>query len=59
MKIMAKEATNKVNTIKLPNGQYTGTGRETLSELFRVHFPGSKLVDNLDNGQGRRNLGAC
>jgi hypothetical protein len=22
-----------------PEGQYTGTGRETLSELFRVHFP--------------------
>jgi hypothetical protein len=58
MKIMAKQATKRVSTIKLPNGQYTGTGRETLSELFRVHFPNSGLIDNLDNGQGQRNLGA-
>jgi hypothetical protein len=58
MKIMAKQATNKVSTIKPPNGQYTGTGRETLSELFREHFPDSKLIVNMDNGQGQRNLGA-
>jgi hypothetical protein len=48
MKIIAKQATNNVGTIKLPNGQYTGTGRETLSELFRVHFLESELIDNLD-----------
>jgi hypothetical protein len=57
MMIMAKQATNKVSTIKLPNGQYTETGRETLSELFRVHFPDSKLIVNLDNGEGQWNLG--
>jgi hypothetical protein len=38
MKIMANQATNKVSTIKLPNGHYAGTGRETLSELFTVPF---------------------
>jgi hypothetical protein len=30
MMIMAKQATNKVSTIKLPDGQYTQTGKETL-----------------------------
>jgi hypothetical protein len=28
MKVMAKHANNKVSTIKLPNGQYTQTGKE-------------------------------
>jgi hypothetical protein len=37
MKIMAKQATNKVSTIKLPNCQHTQTGKGTLKELFRVH----------------------
>jgi hypothetical protein len=45
---MSKQAANKVSTIKQSNGQYTGTGKETLSELFRVHFPDSKLIDDLD-----------
>jgi hypothetical protein len=36
---MAKQVTRRVSTIKLPGGQYTQTGRETLTELFRVHFP--------------------
>jgi hypothetical protein len=45
MRIMAKHATNRVNTIKLPGGQYTQTRRETQKELFRVHFPDSKLID--------------
>jgi hypothetical protein len=59
MKIMAKQATNKVNTIKLPNGQHTKTGKETLKELFRVHFPDSKLIDYSDGGQDQQNLGVC
>jgi hypothetical protein len=33
MKIIAKQATNKVNTIKLPDGQHTQTGKETLKEF--------------------------
>jgi hypothetical protein len=58
MKIMAKQATNKVSTIKLPNGQCTQTGKETLKELFGVHFPDSKLIDDsYDDGQGQQNLG--
>jgi hypothetical protein len=37
MKVMAKELTNRVRTIKLGDGQYTQTGEETLKELFIVH----------------------
>jgi hypothetical protein len=50
LKIMSKQATKEVSTIRLPNRQYTQTGKETLSKLFRVHFPDSILIDDLDNG---------
>jgi hypothetical protein len=53
---MSKQATNKVSTIRLPNRQFTQMGKETLSELFRVHFPDSLLIGDLENGQGRQNL---
>jgi hypothetical protein len=46
MKIMAKQATNKDDTIQLPDGQYTQTGKDTRKELFTVHFPDSKLIDH-------------
>jgi hypothetical protein len=60
MRIMAKQATKKVSTIKLPNGQHTQSGKETLKELFRVYFPDSKLIDDSYNdGQGQQNLGIC
>jgi hypothetical protein len=59
MKIMAKEATNRVSTIKLPDGQCTQTGRETLEGLFRVHFPESVLIENSIDGQGQQNLEVC
>jgi hypothetical protein len=58
VRIMAKQATSRVTTVKQPNGQQTKTGKKTLKELFRVHFPNSKLIDNsYDNGQGQQNLG--
>jgi hypothetical protein len=59
MKIMAKQATNKVSTIKLPDGQYTQTGKGALKELFRVPFPDSKLTDDSGDGPGQQNLGVC
>jgi hypothetical protein len=43
---MVKQATNLVSTIKLPDGKHSQTGTETLKELFRVHFPDSKLFDD-------------
>jgi hypothetical protein len=59
MKIISKHATNKVSTIKLPNGQHTETGKEALKEPFRFHFPDSKLIDDWDDGQDQQNLGVC
>jgi hypothetical protein len=59
MNNMAEQATNKVSTIKLPDGQYTQTGKRTLKELFRVHFPDSKLIDDLGERQRLKNLGVC
>jgi predicted Mrr-cat superfamily restriction endonuclease len=53
MKVMAKQATNKVSTIKLPDGKHTRTGKETLKELFRVHFPDSKLMIRVMEGASR------
>jgi hypothetical protein len=57
VKIVAKKATDKVSTIKLPNGQHTQTGKETLKEMLRVHFPDSKLIGDSDDGQDQQNLG--
>jgi hypothetical protein len=52
--IIAKQVTNRVSTIKLPDGQCTQIGREILKELFRDHFPQSKLTGDSNNGQGSR-----
>jgi hypothetical protein len=43
MKIMSKQVTNKVSTIKLPDGQHTQTGKETLKELFKSSLPRFKV----------------
>jgi hypothetical protein len=48
MKIMAKDVTNRVTTIKLPDGQWTQTGRETPKDLLRVYFP--KMIQMMDRG---------
>jgi hypothetical protein len=58
MKIMTKQATNWARTIKLPDSQYTQNGRETLKQLFKDHFPDSKLTD-CSGDQGQQNLGVC
>jgi hypothetical protein len=44
---MEKQATNRVSTVKLSNGQLTESGKGMLEELFRVHFPDSKPIDDL------------
>jgi hypothetical protein len=59
MKIMAKQATHKVSTIKLPNVQHSQTGKKTLEEVFRVHFPDSKRTDDSGDAQDQQNLGIC
>jgi hypothetical protein len=59
MKIMAKQATKRLENVKMPDGQYTQTGKKTLKELFRVHFPDFKLIEDSDDGQGQQHLGIC
>jgi hypothetical protein len=59
MNIMEQQTTNRISTIKLPDGQHTQTGKGTLKELFRVHFPDSKLIDDSSDGQGHQNLDSC
>jgi hypothetical protein len=60
VRVMAKQATKRVSTVKLPNDQLTKTGKGTLEELFRVHFPDSKPIDDSrNNRQGQQNLGKC
>jgi hypothetical protein len=54
MRVMAKQATNKVSTIKLLDGKYKHAGEGTLKELFRVHCPASKLIDDLGDERGKR-----
>jgi hypothetical protein len=46
VRIMAKQVTNRASTVKLPNGQQTEIGKETLEELFTVHFPDLKITDD-------------
>jgi hypothetical protein len=55
MKTMAKQT----STVKLPDGQYTQSGKGTLKELFRVHFSDSKLTEDSNDGQDRQILGIC
>jgi hypothetical protein len=60
VRIMAKQRTNNVSTVKLPNGQQTENGKGTVGELFRVHLPDYKLIDDsCDDGQGQQDLGIC
>lgn len=43
--IMAKDKAEGLSTIKLPDGKFTDTGEGTLKQLFKVHFPGSKVLN--------------
>jgi hypothetical protein len=58
IRVMAKQVTNRVGTIKLPDGHYTWTGRDTLKELSRVHFPDSRITDDSGDVEGQPNLDA-
>jgi hypothetical protein len=58
MRIMASQLENRVGSVELPDVQYTQSGKETLRELYRVHFPGSPGVEVTLKGQGQPNLRA-
>ena len=42
-KILSKDEQSAIGSIQLENGDYT-TEKETLEELFRVHFYGSEII---------------
>jgi hypothetical protein len=46
MRIMAKQTTNRVSTIKLHDGQYILNWKR---EIFRVHFLDFKLIEDSDD----------
>jgi phage protein U len=58
MRIATSQWASRVESIKLPDGQYTQSRKETLRELHRVHFPGSAGEEVTLEGQGQANLTA-
>lgn len=48
MKIMAHDNTKHLDTIKLKDGKYSNSGKETLTYMLSVHFPDSKVIHDND-----------
>jgi hypothetical protein len=40
MRNMAGQSANRLESINIFDGRFTQFGKETLRELYRVHFPG-------------------
>jgi hypothetical protein len=57
MRIMASQSVSWVQSVKLPDDQYTQSRKETLRELHRFHFPGSAGEVTLER-EGQPNLRA-
>jgi hypothetical protein len=49
-KILSKVGPSAINSIRLENGEYTTTEKETPEELLRVHFPGSEIISEPSGG---------
>ena len=43
-KVLSMQPRSVIQTIQKPDGSYTTDGKETMEELFRVHFPGSNMI---------------
>ena len=43
-RILSKDTQPAINSLVTETGEQTTTGIDTLTELFRVHFPGSKTI---------------
>ena len=53
VKVLSKDKTNEIGSIRLSDGTFTTTGADTLVEMLRVHFPGCTAVDSdADNTSG-------
>jgi hypothetical protein len=44
---MNKSNHNKINSRRLPDGSYTKSGKETLVEFSRIHFPDCIMFEEL------------
>lgn len=44
-KILSKEPHSSIHTLKTETGEYTKTGKETIEELLKVHFPVSTITN--------------
>lgn len=55
---MHSQSANRVESVKLPDHQYTQSGKETLMELYRLHFPRSAGEEVTLEGNGQPNLRA-
>ena len=51
---LLKDGQSAISSLRLENGEYSKTETETLEELLRVHFPGSKIL--LEPSGGRDGL---
>jgi len=58
MRIMVSQSAKRVESVKLSDHQYTQSGKETLMELYRLHFPRSAGEEVTLEGQGQPNLRA-
>ena len=50
-KVLAKEQGYTIDSLRNGDDEYTTTGKETLTELYRVHFPGCAVKDNITGSQ--------
>jgi hypothetical protein len=48
-KILAHNPINPLGTLEKPNGEYTATGKETLEVLFKAHFSGCFLSEDISS----------
>jgi hypothetical protein len=55
MKIMVEHVTNRVSTITIYDGRCILTGR-ALKQLFKAHYPDSRLSDESRDWKGQPNL---
>jgi len=53
MGIMGSQSANRVESVKLPDHQYTQSGKGTLMELYKLHFPRSAGEAVTLEGQGQ------
>ncbi len=57
-KILSKNDSPVISNLETSDGKYTNSGSDTLKELFRVHFPGSTIIEEPHRGCQNQDLNA-